>query len=472
MKKTRKKTVTTIVLLCCLGLLIAGYFFLVQYNKNKEKRKSEEAAKKSDEISLLTNSTDEVSSLSITSNQLSIVFVKDKTCWTVEGKPEFPLDQDQAETMVKNIAELSVMRIVTKKAESLSDFGLTHPLITIGAKFTDGSEKTLLIGERSSVAPGYYAKLSDEDTIYLFAATKENIYNKTETALFKKPDLYPTDASKYLEIEARSPKGKGVHLTYLMDDSQDLSKGCYPWRLVLDTGERINADPDKISSYLSKVAAVTGYTGVAYGREVLDQYGLLDAKGLLYLKYKDDDVEHEFTLHIGNQDENGDYYVCLDGSDIVYLVRASLLDCLFNEEEAELESKLIHLINIELVSSIDTKIGKSEHEFTIKAGSKKDSSEYFMDDSKFEKESTFKSLYQSMIGIDFVKHLPKDTKINKESVFKLTFHLTDDRTISSEYFPLNENEYAVAVDGKVKFSCKKSTVDQVIEAINTVNTSE
>lgn len=472
MNKTKKKLITTVMLVCCMGILIVGYFYLVQYNKDKAAKKSEETVKKDVDIPLLTYNVDEIGSLSVSSDQLSIVLVKDKTDWIVEGRTGFPLDQSQAEAMVKNIAELSMTRIVTEKAESLSDYGLENPRIKVKATLTDGTEKILLLGEKSSAAFGYYAKMSDSDTIYVLTSSKGAVFDKTETALYQKLELCPTDTTKYLEVQVKSPDENEIHLTNIKDGPEDVSMGLYPWRLTFDETKKIDADLQKVSEYFSKLAAVTECTGVDFGRDVLDTYGLSNAKGLISIRYHGDDAEHVFELHIGDKDENGDYYVCLEGSDVVYRVKASLLDPIFSEEKTALESKFLHLINIKIVSSITTKSEASEHTFTVKPGSEENSSDYFMDDTKFANEDTFKTLYQSIISVSFDKHIPKDTKITGESILKLTFHLTENRTITAEYFPLNEEECAVAMNGEIGFSCKKSTIDDLIKEINSVNTSE
>lgn len=472
MNRTKKKIITTVMLFCCMGGLIVGYFFLVQYNKEKSTKESKEAGTKNSQVTLLTYNKDEVSSLSVTSDTLSIVLVKDKTDWKIEGREDFPLDQNQAEAMAQNIAELSMMRIVTQKAENLSDFGLEKPLIEVKVNFTDGTEKTLFLGEKSSVAYGYYAKMSDSDTVYLLAPARGSVFDKTETALYQKPEFFSTDPRTYLEVQVRSTEGKEIHLSYVKDSPEDISMGLYPWRLTLDATRKVDANSEKVSEYFSKIAAVKECAGVDYGRDVLKNYGLCDAKGLLYVRYKVGETEHVFTLHIGNRDKNGDYYVCLEGSDIVYLMKASLLDPLFTQEESALESKYIHLINIKLVSSLTTKSETTEHEFTMKPGAEENTSNYFMDDIKFENEDTFKTLYQSMISVSFEKHLSKDTKTTKDCVLKLAFHLTDGRVITSEYYPLSEEEYAVAINGEIMYSCKKSVIDDLIKAINTVNTSE
>ena len=303
-KSMRKKNKGVLILLVILILLVAVYFILRTWNTKqteKEEEKQEAAT-----VHVTDTSADDIVSMKFNVGNGDLEFSKEDDQWYYTPDKDFPLKQSYPEDMAETVGSITADRELTD-GDSIDAYGLDDPVYTIEYTDADGNTTEILFGNMTG--DDYYVMLNGSDAVYTVSSSVIDPLNYALDDMAQLDD-YPSIGSGNLVKEVITQNGETT--TY---DSEDEDQA------------------EDIASVAGGLGAVTLSEAADYSVEDgdLDMYGLdEDSRITVEATYTQDDEEKLLTLYIGNEDGNGNRYVMLNDSRIVYLISDEVCDNILN----------------------------------------------------------------------------------------------------------------------------------------------
>lgn len=302
-KKIRELLLLAAVLVVLLGVWL-GIRMLNERQKDRQAAE-EEAAK------IYVTDLENVDKISYDAGDGEYTFEKQEDGWVYMQDEDFPLKQSVPEELAETFGKLEAIREL-KDGDEPEAYGLDEPDYTVELTQTDGNSTAIYFG--NAVDDGYYVTIKDSDVVYTVSGTvlDQLQYSLDELAQF---DAYPTIGSGNLKKETITEKGKTT--TY---DSENKD------------------DTENIAAVAGGLGAVTLDTAENYSvtDEELAKYGL-DKSSRITVEavYTDDEEDKTLTLYIGNKDSDGNRYVMVNDSRIVYLISEQVCNNILNVDEEE-----------------------------------------------------------------------------------------------------------------------------------------
>ncbi len=306
--KMRKKK-SLIILAVALVVLLGVYLGLQAWNRHKEDRQAaeEEAAR----IHVADTDPEDIVSMKFNVGSGDMSFEKEDGTWYYTPDRDFPLLQDYPDDMAKTLGELTADREL-EDGDSLADYGLDDPDYTVEFEDGNGVSTTLYFG---NVTGDYY---------YMTVGDTGEVYTVSTTVI--------DDLNHSLDDMAQ------------LDDYPSIGSGNLVRETITRNGETVTYDSEN-DEQAEDVAAVAGGLGAVSLTNVADysaddgdlpQYGLdEDTKITVEAVYTTDGEEQTLTLYIGNENGEGDRYVMLNDSRIVYLISDEICDNILNVPDGD-----------------------------------------------------------------------------------------------------------------------------------------
>lgn len=301
----RKKKNPMLILGLVLVLLVAVYFGLRGWNKNQEEKQAE----KEEAGTVYVTDIGEITRIRYDIGNGDVTFVKENGNWVLEEDKDFPLAQSYPEQIAENFGKLKATREL-KDGDSLDAYGLSEPAYIVVLTDSDGKETTVYYGDM--VGEEYYVTVDGTDIVYTVDNSSVSDLQH-ELADMAQLDSYPSIGSGNLKKEVIR-KNDGSEIIYDLENEDDTEN----------------------------IAAVAGGLGVVTLSSVADYsvsdedmvgFGLgEDIRTVVEATYTSDGEEEMLTLYIGNTDGNGNRYVMLNESRIVYLISEEVCGNILNEE--------------------------------------------------------------------------------------------------------------------------------------------
>ncbi len=235
-------------------------------------------------------------------------FEKEGDTWYYSEDKDFPLKQSEPEAIVKAAAQITADRKL-EDGDSLDAYGLDDPNYSIEITEEDGTVTTVSFGD--STGTDYYVTVGDTGTVYTVASSVLDDF-KTELSDFAQLDEYPSIGSGNLKKEVITENGTTT--TY---DSENEDQ------------------EEEIAAVAGGLGAVSLTTVADYSVEDADLagYGLDEASRItVEATYTKNEDEKTMKMYIGSEDGNGNRYVMLDGSKIVYQISDEVCKNILNQE--------------------------------------------------------------------------------------------------------------------------------------------
>ena len=303
-KSMRKKNKGILILLAVLILLVAVYFGLRTWNAQQEEKAQEE--QEAATVHVTDTSAEDIVSLKFNVGNGDLEFSKEDDQWYYTPDKDFPLQQSYPEDMAETVGSITAGRELTD-GDSIDAYGLDEPAYTIEYTDADGNTAELLFGDMTG--DDYYVMLNGNDTVYTVNSSVIDPFNYTLDDMAQLDD-YPSIGSGNLVKEVITQNGETT--TY---DSEDEDQA------------------EDIAAVAGGLGAVSLSEAADYSveDEDLDVYGLdEDSRITVEATYTQNDEEQLLTLYIGNEDGNGNRYVMLNDSRIVYLISDEICDNILN----------------------------------------------------------------------------------------------------------------------------------------------
>lgn len=300
-----KKNKGLFILIAVLVVLLGVYFGLQSWNKSKteEKEKEEEAAV----VHVTDTAAEDIVSMKFDVGNGEMSFAKEDGTWSYTPDPDFPLAQSYPGTMAEAVGNITAERELSD-GDELADYGLDEPVYTVGYTDADGNVTDVYFGNMTG--DNYYVTVGDEGKVYTVASTVLDSFNYTLDDIAQL-DTYPSIGSGNLMKEVITRDGETT--TY---DSEDEDQ------------------EEDIAAVAGGLGAVALSEAADYSVEDADLAGFgldEDSRITVEATYTNDDEEEVLTLYIGDEDGDGNRYVMMNDSRIVYLISEEICSNILNE---------------------------------------------------------------------------------------------------------------------------------------------
>lgn len=302
-----KKKRSLILLLVVLILLLAAYFGLQTWNSSREKKAEEE--EKAATVHVTDIDPDTITAMSFDVGNGEMIFEKEDDTWYYAPDKDFPLAQSYPEDMAETLGAVTADRELTD-GDALADYGLEDPSYTVEVTEEDGTVTDIYFG--NTTGDYYYVTVNDEGSVYTVSTTVIDDLNHSLDDMAQLDD-YPSIGSGNLVKEVITQDGETT--TY---DSEDEDQA------------------EDVAAVAGGLGAVSLSKAADYSVEEKDLAGFgldEDSRITVEATYTEDEEEHVLTLYIGKEDGDGNRYVMVNDSRIVYLISTEICDNILNVEE-------------------------------------------------------------------------------------------------------------------------------------------
>ena len=454
-----------IYLAVIFALLLLLYLFL----KNRNEKAEEAESSGMDVIQMDASS---IVNFSFKIGDNFAEFSKDGDEWKNQEDSEFPVDQEAVETLLNDLLSFTAKRKL-EDVDGLSEYGLEEPSNTIRLTDESGTETEILVGSRNQSTGDYYVSLAEApNTVYVTASDLSSILPGSVMELAESEAYPAVSSSDIVEIQVKKAQGSYT-LAYEEEEAN--------WSVTGEDGISYSAEYQQVSSLASTLSGMV-YSGLMdYNVEDLSVYGLDQPAAEIYIRYKEEieeeeeepeTVEKNFTLYVGNQDENGNYYVRTEGSGQVHRVSSESLSSALENNSVSYWSREIGYISMNNLKRVEVSYGGEIR--TIE----RHSEEQEQEDGSTETEVTYTSggtLLDEDKTEDFLNSASgisaqsKDPSLSASETAEITITVeTESETFTVSYTPYDENFYLASDKEGRPGLVNKNSVSELIEAYQAV----
>ena len=482
--KKKKKSLRLLLLVLVAAALIGVYFLIGGKEDELEENPGSTTQAADSSVEICPFDAADVVKVSFDNPKFSATLVRQEDgSFIMEEEPEFPLNQTRTEILFGNVVG-KADSIVAEDAD-LSVYGLDDPAIRIVATDKNGSEYRLNVGDKLGTVSknGYYACMEGQNTVYLVPASLYAYFNLEKSDWITSENLPEIDTTKIVGVEIASEEFGNLALfhTGAVGDG-DGNPNTGNWRMEKPYTNVLGVTEARVTELIANYSGFSFNNPVDYKKENFALYGLEEPVTKLTLTYEEssdlttDMLKKKVVLNIGNQLENGDYYVNLNGSDLVYTMTGANVKGLVDVDADEIVEKRFSLIYIYTIAELEVEFGDTKHlyemtheEVTDESGTSTTTKSTFVVDGVpvSEDSTSFNTFYTNFVKPSASYVLPEDTKAEGEPVLTLRYKRVDPAygDLYIEYFPYDDSFYAARINGVMMYAVDMRDIETLMNGV-------
>lgn len=484
----KKKILPLVFLLIAIALMGTAYVLLSDYKKEKKEEIPEENLTGEEAITAYEPfQKTEIQNIRIENETSDFTLIRVDENWLLEGEEEFPVNQPRVEMLADYFSNLQFTKSITE-IDAVSEYGLDQPKIKMEMTKTDGSVISVEVGDLQDTISQYYIMVNgDQDTVYLGDTMIFTYLSFDKKDMMPLPSLSAIEATSITRLSIQSEEYGNLNMYYEENNPYDYTGFTYfPWVIEEPFDTPQNAETEDVTSFLEAYKDISFMAAVDYKEENWKNYGIDTPSTILSISYQKEvtpatDTAAAVTepakliLSFGNPDEDGNVYVRMEGSSMVYLMGKSKVEALLQDPSA-LVTSMLHLVNIESLSGMEVIADDQSHQYTmgyktetVADGLESKAADFTADGvSVVEGETEFRELYNTIVSLKKEGDFPADAEYEEKPYLTVKFIRNDVSLpdIIVEYLPYNESYYAVRWNGEVKYTVDARDISKCVETIN------
>lgn len=418
-------------------------------------------------------------------DEYTIRYNKTDKLYQLVGYTDLSLSASDIEQFVNCATTLNGYDKVNN-VEKLADFGLEKPSVTVTITYHDDTTATLLVGNETPDKNGYYARMQDGDEVVMINANTVSYFRLkkgqyVERNLIAAPTVKKDDANGKAVLKELTIKGGPGNETLALRQvtASDGEEYAYSTFVITKPYKRIVSEAVGTSlssfTYLAAREAVVLHPSAAdktkYGFN--DPYAVLDitlavqtTKEGAESKTDGTTPEHIYynastsKVTVGSKDNNGNYYVMVDGHNAIYLVDSTSLVPVVERTYVNSIIDLLFLKGITTLKQVSISADGKTYNFMLTHDESKEDTDKQMTvvcDGKTLDTQDFRTLYSRLMGIS--RYGETDKKPNGQPLHKITLVETDNsHYLTMEIFEHSSSLYTVRTDEGELFTVKVSDI--------------
>lgn len=460
-----KKGKSIIALLVVLVILLGSYVFIKRTPKKNNENKDI-----SENVQVVNLNRNEITKVILTNDKGTITLDNNEKEWTVPNA-DFKLNQNEVNSLVNCFTPMHAERVVEEAAKDLDKYGLKKPIATADIMLKDGTKKELYLGSKTHIGNSSYVMIGGDEKIYSVDERYTSFFLADISGL-RDRSLLAVNLNE-LTYAKLAEKQKPVIEIKVNNFQSDIEKSynANHWLLSQPYSEPKEVNRDKMNDLINGFSQLSIEEFVEEHPKSLETYGLDKPSFEIELK----DKTNTNKIYFGKDKDENTTYFKTHKSEAVYTMAKSKITP-FKIKPFDLTLKTACSINVDDLDQIiiEAKGSKSVIDLsrtTKKAEKSGEKDEvvttYHLDNEKIE-ESSFKDFYRSLIGILVDSEI--DKKLEEKPEIKTTFILNkgDNKRITVNYVPYNDEFYAVFKNGKVDFVVAKNKVENMVNELEKI----
>ncbi len=422
----------------------------------------------------------------------TVYYDKSEDVYRIKGYEDLMMDDEITKSLTTYAATITAAKKVDKKAP-LKDYGLDKPAATATIRYKDGTTATLSVGNQTPTKDGYYVRMDGNEAVYIFEADKATIYTfmpaaYIETSLITPPDAKKDDANGSVVLKEIAYSGANFSTPMKLrrsyhTDSEELSLFSYiivkPY--VRSTSDTAGTELASFKSLTASQAVILHPTAaqkakLGLGRPAVKMQATLaieTSKGTKQSGTTEVQINEYYgattsTILVGDKDQNGDYYVMVEGIDAIFLVNNESLSMIAERTYENTVNPLLFLKNIADLSRIVIKTEGKTYDFRLThySGKEDESEKMTVTMGKKTYDTTeFRELYQLLMGLERYKSTQDKPRGSKATMEVTLYDADGKRYMGAKYYPLSGTLCAVNTDEGEWFTTRWKNITHFTQQI-------
>jgi hypothetical protein len=472
-----KRAWTLVAVLVVLGGLVGGYFWLT---RPKPAPKLDTAAR----TELSKGDKDKIVKIVLTDRSEGTLTLVKKGTATESGAAQTPpdattlwsfvppapavfhLDSSSLDDLLYSFSALQAERTIDENPKDLAVYGLKPPRAVAVGTFSDGSEHTLYLGDKSPAGNTYYLQVKGDPKVYtVWMNNGEHFHWKQNDLRDKK--ITPAinyDEVTYMKVVERDGTVLEVK-EKTAEESKSYQNGFGKYLLTRPYPNARGLDAEKTDALVKGPQSISISSFVEDNPRDLTKYGLERPAAEVVVRDKANTID----FLIGSKAANSQSYAMIKGTPAVFLVDDSSLGFL-STKPFDVIDKFVFIPNIDDVDRIDITTAGKTHTLTItrttkkatQAGEKDEVVAAYTADGKTVEEDSFKKFYQALIGLQIEGEAARQVRDVPEVSTRYTLNKGGAKTATVDYAPYDRDFDAIFLNGVNVFALTKGQVSAML----------
>lgn len=466
----KKKIIPLLALLAAAVVLVALYLALSLKNKEKPQPSGEEA----DFFQVKAIAVESVDRIEISNASFSGSFVKDGEVWRYGGSEFFPVRQKAIENLLSILlSNLNAFGVVEDPAD-LSEYGLAEPVAVLAAYAGEQELVGISLGNALPTKEQYYCMFSGDPKVYTVSVNYRRFLTTAREDFLAELELPSVaEVSQLQEIELTGEAG-GFHAVRDAANPYDYSgKAVFDWYFSEPYAQPVNADYDAWYRQCAYYLSFSYEALAAYMPPDLSVYGLSEPAARLTVVYtsQSGNERNSYTLELGSEDENGNYYARLAGSDWIMTISSKTVENRFSGNVYPWICKTIVWPGTHEIASLSFAFDGEEHTLAITLDENEDGSGEAVGawDGETLSQERFSAMQSDLLSLRISASAEHEAS-GDEALLTISVKVRDTETMRGQtvaFLPYSEEAYAVSVDGIVNFLIDKRDLELYLELLRT-----
>ena len=450
-----KKTLLALLSVTAVIAIVILIFVLTAPEQAISSEASEEA------VYIYSVTREEFSSATVSNSNGSYTLEKTGEGFSVKEIADFKQSTYSTDWVGNKLLNLNATKRISEPSADLSEYGLSSPLATCKVALTDGTAKTILLGNEAP-SGGFYMMLQEESSVYIVNHSLPSYMNFTAPN-FVETDVIPSaedyandkDADTTVSYVLLSGKLRDEEVEITMDpdyDGGDGTEASTPYIMTKPLEYDVNTTTagDLINSVTQ--VSFSSCIDVRLTPEKLASYGLDEPEYILTYRFADSTVKISFSAI-----DDSNYYALLDGFDAVFTIAAVYVPYLSSPAE-DYMTRLTFAESITYLSKLSVEADGNRWTFDVQHP--ETGAVAYCDGLQLDQEN-FKRFYENLL---MTLSEGRTTDIpTADSRLTITYSFnngTDD--VKVEFVPADAMRYVYLINGEGTFFVLKSQVDSII----------
>jgi hypothetical protein len=389
----------------------------------------------------------------------TLTLEKKGKAWTVDSPLHYALDQSSIDDLSLTLTSLTAERVIDENPTDLAQYGLNPPRAEAVATYSDGTTKTLLLGDKAPSGNTYYLQVKGDPKVY---TVWQNHGDQIHWTVADLRDKQITPAINYDEITFfRLTRANGTQIELQEKTPAEVKQYQFGFGKYLMTkpyGIPRGVDSEKGDQFIKGPQQVSISSFVNDAPRDLSVYGLARPKDEIVVR----DKSNTLDLLIGAPDGKDKTYFMIRGLPSVYATDTSNLAFL-KTTAWDIVDKFVFIPNIDDVDRMEISSGGTSHTLAITRVTKKAEKKGEQDtvtatytvDGRTVEEGSFKAFYQQVVGTQVEGEIQRQVPKKPDVTVKFFMNKGPSKVVTIVYAPYNRDFDAIFMDGKSQFALSR-----------------
>ena len=393
---------------------------------------------------------EDLTAVSWTTGDTTLRFTCTDVVWQDAEDADFPIDQDKMADLLAHFASVTASFVI-ENVEDFAQYGLASPTGTVTLTTADG-DTVLQLGDYSTMDSKRYVTLGT-GTVYLIEDDPADYLAESQDDLMRQDTIPDYDTLDGITVEGAASLTveyrPGEQLTYT---------DAYDYYLEQD-GSWKPLDDSKVTGLVTTFAGLdrTSYASYTATEDDLAQWGL-DAPAIRFtVTYTADEEQGIFVLAFG-QDADGNGYMRMDDSPIVYTVDEDSYETITATDYDALRPDAVLALDWDAVSGVDFTLDDATYSLTPAGDS------WAVNDTEVE----FADVQSAVDGLT-VSEFNSETPAKKQEI-AFTVHLDNETwpSLTVALYQYDGESCLATLDGETLGLVDRALVVDLTEAVNAI----